>query len=88
MLHFLMQHYFDIPPFDVALLNFECSILLYDTSCCYAIAVGTVFVSLFNVALFQYCSIKCCIVLMLHYFNFPQVFAALFNAALFHYFTI
>ena len=52
------------------------------------VAVAIVVVSLFNFALFQYCAIRCCIVLMLHYFNFGLFFAALFNNALIHHFTI
>ena len=52
------------------------------------VAIGIVFVSLLNVALFGYCTIGCRIVLMSKDFNFAIVFAALFNVALLHYFAI
>ena len=52
------------------------------------VAVVIVVVSLVNVELFEYCTIRCCIVLMLHYFNFALVFTAIFNVALFHDFTM
>ena len=52
------------------------------------VAVVIVVVSLFNTALFEYCTIRCCIALMLHYLNFALVFAEFFNVAMFHDFTI
>ena len=86
MLHCIKVDLYNVALFDVAL--FDAVLFKFALVPVGLVAVAIVVVSLFNVKLFYYCSIRCCIVLMLHYFDFSLVSAVLLNVAPFYYFTV
>ena len=55
ILHYLMLHCFDIVLFYIALVAVA------------LVVIAIVIAALFDIALLQYFTIRCCIVLMLHY---------------------